>query len=519
LIDALQLVTGARADQLLIREGAARTEICAEFETTLPAVRDWLQAAGFEGASDGAPDAELLMLRRTLDTQGKSRAWINGSPATVTQLRELGQQLLDIHGQHAWHSLTQASAQRELLDAYARINTEPLQRAWVQWRSAQHALEQSLQAQQQLQQDLERLTWQIAELDKLNPQDHEWQELQTQHSRLSHAQGLMQAAAESLEALDGETGSARGQLHFAQSQLRALAHVEPQFAAMVEVLQSSVLQAADVAHSLRGYVRQTDLDPDGLAELDARMSLWLALARRFKRPPEALPGLLQQWKQELTALTTAGDTAALQQKVQDAAVVVQLEAQAVSQARQLAAPRLAETITLAMQGLGMPGGRFDVALVPCPQVQAMGAEEVQFLVAGHTGTSAKPLGRVASGGELSRIALAVSVCTSRLGSAQTLIFDEVDSGIGGATAQTVGRLMKQLGQDRQVLAVTHLPQVAACADHHWLVMKQVRNGQTISQVCGLEVEQRITEIARMLGGAQLSETTLAHAKELLQSIN
>jgi DNA repair protein RecN (Recombination protein N) len=281
------------------------------------------------------------------------------------------------------------------------------------------------------------------------------------------------------------------------------------------VLASSLAQVEDAAHSLQTYLRRTDLDPERLAELDERMALWLSLARRYKRTPAELPGLLASWKEELARLEAAADLAALEAAERKEADAYLAEARSLSKARTKAAPQLAKAVTLAMQGLGMQGGRFDVALEKTEAPTASGLEEVAFLVAGHAGSTPRPIGKVASGGELSRIALAIAVTTSRLGTADTLIFDEVDAGVGGAVAETVGRLMKQLGRDRQVLAVTHLPQVAACADHHLVVAKRSDAAGASSSVAPVEGEKRVAEVARMLGGERLSGTTLAHAKEML----
>ena len=513
LIDALQLVTGARADTGLIREGAGRTDVSIEFDECT-ALRGWLEEAGFAPSFD--PGATLL-LRRTVDTQGKSRAWINGSPATATQLRELGEQLFDIHGQHAWQSLTRAEAVRGLLDAYARIDTSPLSRRWEQWRSALTTLDEARKAQDTLQRERERLGWQIGEVDKLAPQPAEWDTLNIDHSRLAHAQALMDAAQGALDALDGDESSANRALDGARQLLQNQEHLEPEFKSLVEVLNSSLAQVEDSVHTLRAYLRRTDLDPERLAELDARLTTWMSLARRYKRPPEELAATLAGWKEELARLDAAADLAALEAAEQQAQAAYMKEAQAVSKARAVAAPKLAQAISLAMQGLGMQGGRFDVQLQKADHPLQSGLEEVSFLVAGHAGSTPRPVGKVASGGELSRIALAIAVTTSQLGTAQTLIFDEVDSGVGGAVAETVGRLMKQLGRDRQVLAVTHLPQVAACADHHLVVAKQRQGTQTLSTVAPVLGEARVAEVARMLGGERLSNTTLAHAKEMLQS--
>ena len=455
------------------------------------------------------------MLRRSIDTQGKSRAWVNGAPATATQLRELGGELVDIHGQHAWQSLTRPDAVRGLLDGYAGCSPQKLGGLWQAWRAAQKTLADARAAQDSLQRERERLAWQIAEVDKLAPGADEWPELNASHTRLAHAQSLLDAAQSTLDALEGEDGGATPLLARAQSALQAQEHLEPEFRAVAEVIASSLAQAEDAAHTLHAYLRRTELDPARLAELDERMSLWMSLARRYKRTPEELPALHAGWQAELQQLDAAADLAALEAAERQAQEAYMAEARALSRTRAKAAPKLAQAITQAMQGLGMQGGRFDVALEKLDQPSASGLEDITFLVAGHAGSTPRPVGKVASGGELSRIALAIAVTTSQLGGAQTLIFDEVDSGVGGAVAETVGRLMKQLGRDRQVLAVTHLPQVAACADHHLLVAKRSDGQGTASQVAPVQGEQRVAEIARMLGGERLSGTTLAHAKEML----
>jgi DNA repair protein RecN (Recombination protein N) len=514
LIDALQMALGERADSGAVREGAKRCEVSAEFDCP-PQAHAVLEDAGFE-ASD------TLLLRRSVDTQGKSRAWVNGSQATATQLRALGEMLLDIHGQHAWQSLTRPDAVRGLLDAYAGLNTEGLKSAWHTWRQAQQAVQTARNAQDSLSREQERLAWQIGELDKLAPAMDEWDGLNAQHTRLSHAQALIDAGQTAIGALDGDESSrlgsatgALGLLSQAIAQLQDQAHVEPEFQSIAEVLQSSLAQAEDAAHSLQTYLRKTDLDPDRLKELDQRMSQWLSLARRYKRPPEELSALLAGWKKELNALEAASDIEGLEAQEKSASLAYQTEAKKLSQQRKKAAPKLAQAVTSAMQNLGMQGGRFEVALISLEQAAQHGLEDIQFLVAGHAGSTPRPVGKVASGGELSRIALAIAVTTSELGEAGTLIFDEVDSGVGGAVAETVGRLMKQLGMHRQVLAVTHLPQVASCADHHLLVSKASSKEGVSSSVMSIAGEQRVTEIARMLGGEKLSATTLAHAREML----
>ncbi len=507
LIDALQLALGARADSGVVREGAARCEIAAEFDSP-PALATWLEEQGF-----AAEDA--LLLRRTVDTEGRSRAWVNGSAATMAQLKTLANELVDIHGQHAWQSLTRSDAVRALLDGFGQIDTRAAAQAWAHWRQKRQALEDATARQTSLQQDSERLAWQIGELDKLSPASGEWEELNAQHSRLAHAQSLLDAAQLAGAALDDDEPSAASLIHRALSALQAQVHIEPQFAQPVEALEAALAQVQDAAHTVLQYSRHTERDPTRLDALDQRLAQWMSLARRYRRPPEDLAELLAQWKAELAALDQALDLAGLQQAERDARKALDAELKTLSGQRQKAAPRLAKAVTDIMQTLGLQGGRFDVALTPLEEPQAHGREQIEFLVAGHAGVTPRPVGKVASGGELSRIALAISVVTSQLGQAPTLIFDEVDSGIGGAVAHTVGQLMRQLGLDRQVLAVTHLPQVAACADHHLLVSKQRSGAQTVSRVTPIDHEERVRELARMLGGNDQSEVSLAHARELL----
>lgn len=509
LIDALQLVTGARADVSLIREGEQRTEVSAEFDTP-SSVLPFLYEAGLENGEE----KETLLLRRTVDTAGKSRAWINGIPATVQQLRHVGEQLLDIHGQHAWQSLTKPDAVRELLDAYGRITTTVLRTRWQAWRKANNALQTAIKAQDSLQNERERLAWQINELEKLNPQAGEWDELQSAHNRLANGQALLDAAQSAVAVLEENS------LHTAVQQLQNVVQWESDLQEPMEILQSSIVQMEDVLRTLRAYLRRTELEPERLQELDQRLALWVSMARRYKRLPEDLPALLTTWRNALADLDTAADWDNWRLEEQSTRALYAEEAQKITTARMLAAEGLEQSITTSMQGLGMRGGCFRVQLdahAATAEPAPYGREEVHFLVAGHAGSTPRPVGKVASGGELSRIALAIAVTTSQLGTAQTLIFDEVDSGIGGTVAQTVGQLMQRLGHDRQVLAVTHLPQVASYADQHLVVSKHYNTSATHL----VKDEKRILEIARMLGGSdkddpnKLSETSLAHAREML----
>ena len=512
LIDALQLALGSRGDAAVVREGAARAEISAEFDRPA-ALAAWLEEAGFD-TTDGAEDT--LLLRRVIDAQGKSRAWINGGTATVAQLRELAEHLLDIHGQHAWQGLTRPASVRELLDSFAQIETRPMAAAFTEWRQASEALGAAQSKQADLAREHERLSWQIGEVNRLAPGADEWDELNAEHQRLSHAQSLMDAARGALERIAEAEINAESLTDEALSALQDVLGYDAGLQDTVNALLGAQAQLQDAAHSLGAYLHAADLDPDRLRQLDDRLSAWVTLARRYRRQPAELPALLAEWKAELAQLDAASDLDALQARQADALKRYQKEAKAVSTARAKAAPALSNAVSQAMQQLGMAGGRFEVALLAQDEPQGFGMESAEFLVAGHAGSTPRPLAKVASGGELSRIALAIAVTTSQQNSgAGTLIFDEIDAGVGGAVAETVGRLMKQLGQRVQVLAVTHLPQVAACADHHFLVAKALKDGKTNSEVRPIAGEARTAEIARMLGGERLSSTSLAHAQEML----
>ena len=515
LVDALQLALGSRGDAGVVREGAARAEIGAEFDAPA-SLAAWLDDAGFDATG------ETLLLRRTIDAQGKSRAWINGSAATLAQLREAADHLVDIHGQHAWQSLTRAPSVRALLDSFAGVDAAPLAALWSNWKHAAEALTAAGTQQAGFDRERERLAWQIGEIDKLAPGDDEWAELEAEHKKLANAQALIDAARSALDAIGDADDNAAALTGRALHALEGVAAFDAQLASTIEVLQGAQAQLQDAAHTLSGYLNHTDLEPQRLQALDDRLSAWMSLARRYRRPPQELPALLAQWKDELRALEAAADLETLQRELARALAAFEAEDGRVSAARRAGAPKLAQAVTQARPQLGMAGGRFEVALAKQEAPQSFGMESAEFLVAGHAGSTPRPLAKVASGGELSRIALAIAVTTSQRGAAAgsearaaTLIFDEIDAGVGGAVAETVGRLMKQLGRDAQVLAVTHLPQVAACADHHFVVSKQLRDGLTLSEVNAVGGELRVAEVARMLGGERLSNTRLAHAQEML----
>jgi DNA repair protein RecN (Recombination protein N) len=508
LIDALQLALGNRADAALVREGAARAEVSAEFDTPA-ALRSWLDEAGFDVD-------DSLLLKRSIDAHGKSRAWINGSPATLAQLREAAEHLVDIHGQHAWQSLTRPAAVRALLDEQAGADTRELLARWQAWRAAAQALADARQAQGSLERERERLAWQVGELGKLAPAEGEWEPLNAEHQRLAHGQALLDGARAALNVVSEADDSADALAARAIDALDDVVRYDAELAPVLEVLRSAQAQLEDAAHTLSGYLGRKEPDPQRLAELDERLAAWVTMSRRYRRPPAELPALLAGWKAELAALDAAADLDALERAEAAAEKAWRSEAQRISALRRRAAPGLSQAVTQAMQPLGMAGGRFEVAVEPAAEPQPHGLDLVEFRVAGHAGSTPRALAKVASGGELSRLALAIAVTTAQsdLDELPTLIFDEIDSGVGGTVGDAVGRLMKQLGTRAQVLAVTHLAQVAACADRHFVVAKQLRGGSTLSDIHAVDGESRVAEIARMLGGEKLSG--MAHAQTLLQ---
>ncbi|MCX5589680.1 DNA repair protein RecN [Alcaligenes endophyticus] len=509
LIDALSLALGGRGDSKAIREGCPRTEISASFECTESA-RAWLLANALDIDDD-------LVLRRVIDQQGRNRSYINGSPATLAQLRELGQLLLDIHGQHAHQSLMQGHKQTILLDTQGGHLSlaRKTEQAWQQHQYARKALEQAQQQAETAQHQQQQLEWQIQELSSLNLQEGEWEQLQQEHTRLSHAQTLLDSGAIALDALDGEVHSALRLLHKAKQEIAAQLKHDPELQSIYEALESAHITSSEAVSDLNSYLSNTELDNTRLAQLDERVSLVFNAARRFKLAPEELPALLHDLEQQLLRTQQASDLEHLQRKFDTTWQNYLALAQSLSAARLTVSQKLSSQVTEAMQTLAMEGGSFAVQLHANP-AGPQGLEHVEFLVAGHQGSSPRPLNKVASGGELARISLALSVIASQAAQVPTLIFDEVDTGVGGAVAEVVGRLLLELGKRHQVLCVTHLPQVAACGEHQFKVEKHSHQGQTLSSIAALNQTQRTQEIARMLGGLEITATTLEHASEMLQ---
>ncbi|CUJ71100.1 DNA repair protein RecN [Achromobacter xylosoxidans] len=508
LIDALALALGERGDVSVLREGAARADITAVFDTP-PALRAWLAEREIDADDE-------LALRRVIDAQGRSRAYINGTPATVAQLRELGDSLVDIHGQHAHQSLMRPEAQRDLLDAHGGHGElrQGVAQAWKQWRALARQLELAEKDAAGLAAERERLQWQVDELDRLGLAPDEWDALQSEHTRLSHSQSLLDGATQILDALDGEGDSAHHRLTAANQRIQQMLRHDTGLQGIYDELESARIAISEAVSDLNNYVSRVDLDPRRLADVEARLSAVFETARKFRTEPEALCALRDSLHAELSALQAAADIDALRAQAQAAQAQYDAAAAKLTTARRKVAKDLGKQVTQAMQTLAMQGGKFEPTLAAAAP-SAHGNEHVEFLVAGHAGTTPRPLAKVASGGELSRISLALSVIASRAARVPTLIFDEVDSGVGGAVAEAVGKLLRELGERHQVLCVTHLPQVAACGNNQFLVSKTESRGTTRSRIEELDDGARVEEIARMLGGIKLTATTREHAREML----
>ncbi len=511
LVDALAFVLGERADAGLIRSGCERAEVAAEFSIDdAPSVTRWLQEHDLESE-------EGLLLRRVLDANGRSRGYLNGSPATVQQLREVAELLVDIHGQHAHQSLLRPEVQRMLLDSHARLIDLATQvaEAWRVWREAKSMLESASAGVEALAQEREQLEWQVRELGALGVSVAEWDGLNIEHKRLAHAASLVEGARFSLATLGEEDASCESQLDAALTRLDTLAGFDPALEEITALLQSAQAELAEALSALHRYADRLELDPDRLGEVERRIEAVLACARKFRSTPEEIPSLLARWQERLSVLGEAADMDAMRERVKAARGHYEALARKLSVARAKAAKALGAEVSRVMQQLALGGGKFEIALVSVEDGGAFGLEQVEFRISGLAGDESRPLAKVASGGELSRISLAIQVVTSQAASVPTLVFDEIDVGIGGGVAEVVGRLLRELGGERQVLCVTHLPQVAARANWQWQVSKTTLSGQVRSRVVELDTDGRVEEVARMLGGVEITAITRQHAREML----
>lgn len=513
LLDALSLVLGERADAGVVREGKTRAEVAAEFSLAdLPDLVAWLDE------NDLAGEEALLLLRRTIDGNGRSRAYINGRAATGQQLKVVGEYLVDIHGQHAHYSLLKSSEQRRLLDAYA--SAVPLAgevaSAYRVWRESRARRENAESHADEQAAERERLMWTVEELNALAFSEEAWISVQETHRRLAHAAELLAGAQATAALLDEEGDSVLGRLKAVRGRLVDLAEIDAALNEPLGMLESAADTLQEAARVLGRYAERVDLDPQALAEAECRIAAVQDAARKFRIRPEDLPAFLATVEAGLRELGAATDLAALRRLEAEAEAAYRDKAGELTARRRAGAARLDLAVTAAMQHLAMQGGTFSAALLP-GEPAAHGLEEVEFRVSPHAGQSLKALAKTASGGELSRIGLALQTVLSGVSGAPTLIFDEVDSGIGGGVAEIVGRLLADLGKNRQVLCVTHLPQVAARASQHYQVSKSAREGHAVSRVVQLDGEARVEEIARMLGGVKITDATREHAGEMLRA--
>ena len=518
LIDALSLSLGERSDAGQVRNGSKRAEISAEFDVSeLPELLTWLRENDLEGHGD---DNSVCLMRRVIEAGGRSRGFINGRSATLQQLRVIGEKLVDIHGQHEHQSLLRTEEQRDLLDAFSgsRELAQAVATAYRRWQSLQKRRIEWEQNTNTFEQEREQLELQSKELTTLNFSSDEWQALKSDHSRLSHSASLLEAVHASLEILSENDSASLAQINLVISRLKGLLQYDADLKGVLDMLDTAQIQLQEAVYELGRYKQGLDLDPKSMQEMEERLSVVHAAARKYRVVPDEIPNLLKTITEKINGLKIVDGEEMMKEEAIAKDVYLKLTKK-LSVVRDGAARKLTQQVTAAMQTLAMEGGKFSVTQVPLEQGNAHGMERIEFEVSPHQGIPLRPLAKIASGGELSRISLAIQVITSKVGVVPTLIFDEVDAGIGGRVAEIVGELLKKLGTERQVMCVTHLAQVASAGDQQWQVAKSGnpdKGGDVLSHVTVLKDEERIEEIARMLGGVKITETTRKHAAEMLR---
>lgn len=519
LIDALSLSLGERSDAGQVRNGSKRAEISAEFDVgESPELLAWLRENDLEGYED---DDNVCLMRRVIEAGGRSRGFINGRPATLQQLRTVGGKLVDIHGQHEHQSLLRTEEQRDLLDAFSgsRELAQAVTTGYRRWQNLQKRRIEWEQNATTFEQEREQLELQRRELSVLKFSPDEWQALKSDHSRLSHSASLLESVHTCLETLSESESASLAQINLVISRLKGLLQYDAGLKGVVDMLDSAQIQLQEAVYELGRYKQGLDLDPKSLQEMEERLSVVHAAARKYRVVPDELPNLLKTFTEKLDGFNQIGDGGAMMKEEAVAKDIYLKLAKKLSVVRDGAARKLTQQVTAAMQSLAMEGGKFSVTQTPLEQGNAHGMEQIEFEVSPHRGMPLRPLVKVVSGGELSRISLAIQVITSKVGVVPTLIFDEIDAGIGGRIAEIVGELLKKLGTERQVMCVTHLAQVASAGNQQWQVAKSGdtdNGGNILSHVTVLKDEERIEEIARMLGGVKITETTRKHAAEMLR---
>ncbi len=515
LIDALALVLGGRADSGAIRHGCRRAEITASF-----ALQPKQDAARWLAQHELFADQEC-MLRRVIETDKPSKGFINGRPVPMQMLRDLGEFLVDIHGQHEHQSLLKRGSQRQILDDYAGLNESltSLDAHYRELRSLETRLESLKRQSADRSARIELLRYQVQELRALDLKPDELPQLEEEHARLANGAELLEGAQTAVQTLyDDDEGSAAQVLTRTMNKLEALGQYDPKLGEITALLDEAVIQIDEAAARLHHYLDGLELDPNRLQWLDQRLASIHDLARKHEVRPEELPEVLTRLDTELGDIEDFDvNLAKLEEGIQKERAAYLKIAEDVSRKRKAAAKKLADDVSNQMQDLGMPGGRFEVNLTALPkdELSPHGLERIEFMVSANPGLPVKPLNKVASGGELSRISLALQVVTASLGRIPTLIFDEVDVGIGGRVAEIVGQQLRALAKSRQVLCITHLAQVAALGNQHLQTSKRHQDGAALVEVQALSDDKRVQEIARMIGGIKISHQTLAHAEDML----
>lgn len=515
LVDALGLALGDRADTAVIRHGAERAEITAQFDlSAVPGARHWLDQ------QEMADDNECL-LRRVITSEGRSRAFINGRPVPVQSLRDLGDLLVDIHGQHEHQSLLRRDTQRQLLDDYAN-NQELLNElgeVFHDWERRRRELEQLRSAATDRHARLELLRFQVDELQSAELSAEEPARIEEEHSRAANAGRLLETSQSAIAALyENDDDNLHDRLSHVHSDLESLCDLDASLTPVRDLINDAMIQIQEAVDSLRAYVDRMDLDPARLQRLEERMALLHGLSRKHHIAAEALPELLQELENELQTLDHADEhLSGLQDRMEQLRNRYGELAAQLTRRRKDAAKALNKEVSAVIQELGMAAAAFEVAVEtgPASKPTATGLDRVEFQVRTNPGQPMRPLSKIASGGELSRFSLAIQVVLADSTRIPSLIYDEVDTGIGGAVAEVVGRRLRHLGGARQVLCVTHLPQVAAQAHHQLQVSKRGDKDFHGTSIAPLDAEGRVEELARMLGGVEISAQTRAHAREMI----
>lgn len=513
-IDALGLCLGGRAEADMVRQGASRADLCARFSLKdTPAALRWLE----ENQLD---DGRECLLRRVISSDGRSRGFINGTAVPLSQLRDLGQMLIQIHGQHAHQLLLKPEHQKNLLDGYAGESAllEKMAESYRKWHQSCRTLAQHQQLAQERAARAELLQYQLKELNEFSPVTGEFEQIDEEYKRLANSGQLISVSQQALAILaDGEDNNLQSQLYSVRHLMEELVGMDGKLSGVLNMLEEATIQVSEASDELRHYCDRLDLDPNRLYELEQRISRQITLARKHHISPEELPAFHQRLLDELQQLD---DQASSQDELMQA--VAFHHQQALSFAHELHqrrahyAAELCQLITESMHSLSMPHGKLAIDVeFNENHLTAEGADRIDFRVSTNPGQPLQPLAKVASGGELSRIALAIQVITARKMETPALIFDEVDVGISGPTAAVVGKLLRQLGESTQVMCVTHLPQVAGCGHHHFYVSKQTDGEMTETHMQPLDKRARLQELARLLGGSEVTRNTLANAKELL----